>query len=90
MSLSSRPNHSLTSLSNPHYYEVRTEDGTRYRHCGSLRDAIKVIEGHPRWTYVIMYYDIPQTVDVSYTTDTESRLNPQRILPQSDLQELFS
>jgi hypothetical protein len=88
--LSLKQNHSLTSTSNQciAYYEVRDEDGNRYCHCGAERDAINLCDIHPGYTYVIMYLNVPQVVDVPYVkVAPDLELPMQQILPKSNLQK---
>ena len=88
--LSSNQNHSLTSVSKQTiaYYEVRDDNGDRYCHCGSEKDAINVCEMHPGYTYVIIHLRVPQVVDVPYVkVAPDLELPMQQILPESKLQE---
>ncbi len=71
-------------------WEVR-QNGVRYCHCGTLRDAIRVAEMNPlRSVHKLPSASIEaETVDVSAVSlGHDKELKPQLVLPESDLQEL--
>ena len=72
----------------PHYYEVRTEDGERYCHCGSMTDVNNLLAANPTFTYEKFYLpETPKTVDVPhFTVAPDLELPAQQILPESELQ----
>jgi hypothetical protein len=73
----------------PHYYELRDSRGNLVRCCGSATDVNKVLPLFPGCTYHKVYYNIPDTVDVSHTNMGEEHTLPaQQILPQSELEPL--
>ena len=79
----------LVKTDAPHVYEVRDEDGNRYRHCGTMVDVKKILERHPRYAYHKIYLKTPQTVDVCYDVmDPDLQLNSQNILPENQQQPL--
>ena len=76
----------LTFREPPHYYEVRTELGQRYCHCGTMKDVLRTLELHPTFTYEKMY--LPQIsnpiVNVSSEVVVDKELPEQKILPESE------
>jgi hypothetical protein len=72
----------------PHYYEVRTEDGERYCHCGSMVDVNNFLTANPTFTYEKIYLPhSPKTVDVPHVRMADDlQLPAQQILPQSELE----
>jgi len=78
----------LTKSNLPHYYEVRTEDGERYCHCGSMADVNALLAANPSFTYEKFYLpETPKTVDVLHVTVApDLKLPAQQILPESELQ----
>ena len=86
MTLSNRQlQDSLAVRLSPHIYEVRDEDGNRFRHCGSQKDADYHVMHNPGYTWEIVYLDPPpQTVDVtSETLPGDPQLPPQNVLPET-------
>ena len=65
----------------PHYYEL-TREGKLFRHCGTIKDVLCVLDIYPDCYWKKCYPHIPQTVDVAATTVEE------KALPESDLLEL--
>jgi len=73
----------------PHYYELRDPKGNLVRCCGSATDVNKVLSLFPECSYHKVYYNIPDTVDVSHTNLGEEQTLPaQKILPKSELETL--
>ena len=72
----------------PHYFEVKTECGERYCHCGSMVDVNRLLEANPTFTYEKIYLPhTPRTVDVPHiTVAPDLELPAQQILPESELQ----
>ena len=72
----------------PHYFEVKTEYGERYCHCGSMVDVNRLLEANPTFTYEKIYLPhTPRTVDVPHiTVAPDLELPAQQILPESELQ----
>lgn len=96
-SLSKRVSSELAKDELNHYYMVHLVSdkplqcaGTRC--CGTMKDVESILERYP-YSRVEKHYfpDPPQTIDVSSVTMApDPQLPEQRILPQSELQELFS
>jgi hypothetical protein len=80
----------LVLLKRPFIYEVRDEDGNRYRHCGKQKDADYHVMHNPGYTWVIVYLDPPpKVVDVtSETLPGDPQLSPQNILPENQQEPL--
>jgi len=78
----------LTKSNLPHYYEVRTENGERYCHCGSMADVNNFLAANPTFTYEKIYLPhTPRTVDVPHViVAPDLELPAQQILPESELQ----
>lgn len=70
-------------------WEVKRPDGTRYCHCGSEETAISVSNMNPGYTYDLLRFFRPNTVDVTAESVYDKTLEGQMILPESDL-EIFS
>ena len=71
----------------PHYYELRNTSNELVRCCGSATDVKKILYLFPDCTYHKVYYNIPDTVDVSHVNIGEELTLPsQRILPESESQ----
>tara|TARA_B100000073_G_C23677153_1_gene551011 strand:+ start:88 stop:369 length:282 start_codon:yes stop_codon:yes gene_type:complete len=78
---------SISSITLPdsllYIYEVRDEEGNRYRHCGQQKDADYHVMHNPGYTWErIPLGRVPRTVDVH-----SQRLQADKALPQSDLYE---
>lgn len=72
------------------YWEVR-QDGLRYCHCGSLRDAEALVcmDPHRRTLHLVRANLEQETVSVeAVSLGHELQLEPQKILPESDLELL--
>jgi hypothetical protein len=68
-------------------YSVFNKYGKKIADCGSIRDAIKLVEIDPTRTYRQVKYVNPQTVDVPYIRMSDDlQLPAQQILPQSELE----
>jgi len=78
----------LIGREQPHYYEVRNENGERYCHCGSMIDVEYMLKRYPTFTYEKIYFPpSPKTVDVPYVRlDPDKELPEQKILQQSELE----
>jgi len=77
----------LTKTESPYVYEIRDEDGNRYRHCGTMVDVEKILEMYPRYTYHKIYLKTPQTVDVPYIrVSPDLELPMQQALPENQQQ----
>ena len=61
------------------FYEIRDEDGNRFRHCGSERDRDVVLDQYPTFTaHKVVLPQPPLVVDVVAT-----ELEPELALPES-------
>jgi hypothetical protein len=79
----------IVTTESPYIYEVRDEDGNRYRHCGSMVDVKRILERYPRYTYHKIYLKTPQTVDVPYVrVSPDLELPMQQSLPENQPQPL--
>jgi len=80
----------IVSQDPPHYYEVRDEKGNRYRHCGSMKDVMKIWKENMSFSYEKKYLgETPQTVDVPYVSvPPDPELPPQQILPESNWRKI--
>ncbi len=68
-------------------YSVFNKYGKKIADCGSIRDAIELVEIDPTRTYRQVKYVNPQTVDVPYIRMSDDlQLPAQQILPQSELE----
>ena len=64
------------------YYEIRDEDGRRFRHCGSEKDRDSVLELYPSYTaHKVIMPPPPLVVNVLAT-----ELQPDLTLPESQAQ----
>jgi hypothetical protein len=72
------------------YYVVLNEDGSVRCHCGLESDAMMMSQMNPGCYYRIAHYpDPPKVVNVSaQEMEADKQLNPQNILPESELQPL--
>ena len=79
----------IVTTESPYVYEVRDEDGNRYRHCGSMVDVKKILERYPRYSYHKIYLNTPHTVDVPYVrVSPDLELPMQQSLPENQQQPL--
>ena len=74
----------------PYIYEVRDEDGNRFRHCGSMKDVETVLSSYPNYSFQKIYLpEPPKTVDVPYIrVSPDLELPMQQILPESQQEPL--
>ena len=86
-------NSDLARTDLPHYYEVKIPNhpnGVPQMHCGSIKDAQRLLEVYPEATMTKIYLPHPpQTVDVPYVkVAPDLELPMQQILPESKLEPL--
>ena len=70
----------------PHYFVV-TRGPDWQRHCGTLKDAERVLDLYPDANVKQVFQPVPTTVDVPHITVKDQELPMQQILPESELQE---
>ena len=72
----------------PHYYELYNDDKL-FRCCGTLKDVESVLDLYPGCAVKKVFYPTPpSTVDVPSVTIEDRELPEQKILDQSDLNEI--
>jgi hypothetical protein len=68
-------------------YSVFDKYGKKIADCGSVHDAVSLVEMDPTRTYRQVKYVNPQTVDVPHIRmEDDLQLPSQQILPQSELE----
>ena len=69
------------------FYSVFDKYGKKIADCGSIRDAIALVEMDSTRTYRQVKYVNPQTVDIPHIRVADDlQLPAQQILPQSELE----
>ena len=89
--LSTRSRNELARQDAPHYYEVKIPNhpnGVPQMHCGTKKDADRLLELYPDATASKIYLPHPpKTVNVPHVVlDPDLELPEQNILPESELQ----
>ena len=83
MNLTAHKPSPLATVGWPFIYEIRDEDGNRFRHCGSARDRDLVLSNYPTYTaHVVPLAPPPRTIDVEATeVAMEKQLTASEALP---------
>ena len=75
---------SLTRSDGHYIYEVITDTGERFRHCGTIKDVEAVLGIYPNYGYYKLYLPTPPaTIDVPHVS-----IAPDPELPESTLETL--
>lgn len=66
----------------PHYYEIKTFEGKKYCHCGSILDVEAILSLYPDFTYQKIYLpETPKTVNVKHIRlEDDLQIEEQKIL----------
>ena len=80
MGLTLREFNALTVSTEHYFYEIRDEDGNRFRHCGSERDRDMVLALYPTFTAHKLSLPLPPRVVDVRAVEVEM----EKALPESE------